>query len=183
MQKEGVQVVDFRFMDFPGLWQHFSIPICEFGEDTFEEGLGFDGSSIRGWQAINESDMIVKPDPTTAFIDPFMEHTTLVLVCDICDPITGEDYTRDPRHIAKKARNYMRSTGLADTIYFGPEAEFSCSMISVSIRTRIPATISSTRWKVPGIPVARKIRTLATSLVTKRVISLCRQQIQSAGHP
>ena len=123
-KKEGVQVVDLRFMDFPGLWQHFSIPICEFTEDVFEEGLGFDGSSIRGWQAINESDMIVKPDPATAFIDPFMEHTTLVLICDICDPITGEDYTRDPRHIAKKARNYMRSTGLADTIYFGPEAEF-----------------------------------------------------------
>ncbi|MEA2063257.1 MAG: type I glutamate--ammonia ligase [Gemmatimonadota bacterium] len=123
-KKEGVRVVDVRFMDFPGLWQHFSIPINEFTEDVFEQGLGFDGSSIRGWQAINESDMLVKPDPATAFIDPFLEHKTLAIICNICDPITGEDYTRDPRNIGKKAVNYMLSTGLADTAYFGPEAEF-----------------------------------------------------------
>ncbi len=124
MKDEDVKVVDLRFMDFPGLWQHFSVPTHEIDEDTFTEGLGFDGSSIRGWQAINESDMLVKPVPETAFIDPFFAHKTLVLICNICDPITGEDYTRDPRNIARKAEKYVRSQGLADTVYFGPEAEF-----------------------------------------------------------
>jgi len=124
MTKENVQVVDLRFMDFPGLWQHFSIPTRELEEETFEKGLGFDGSSIRGWQAINESDMLVKPVPETAFIDPFSKAKTLVMTCNICDPITGEDYTRDPRNIARKAVNYLKSTGVADTAYFGPEAEF-----------------------------------------------------------
>ena len=124
IKKEGVRVVDLRFMDFPGLWQHFSVPIREIDEDVFEEGLGFDGSSIRGWQAINESDMLVKPVPETAFIDPFFEHKTLVMICNICDPITGEDYTRDPRNIARKAEAYLQSTGIGDTAFFGPEAEF-----------------------------------------------------------
>ncbi len=124
IKKENVEVVDMRFLDFPGLWQHFSLPAHMIEEDTFTEGLGFDGSSIRGWQAINESDMIVRPDPKTAFIDPFFEHKTLVLICDICDPVTGEDYTRDPRHIARKAENYLQSTGVGDTAFFGPEAEF-----------------------------------------------------------
>ena len=121
---EEVKIVDLRFMDFPGLWQHFSIPVSELEESTFEEGLGFDGSSIRGWQEINESDMLVKPDPETAFIDPFAEFKTLAMICNICDPVTGEDYTRDPRNIGKKAISYMNSTGIADTANFGPEAEF-----------------------------------------------------------
>ncbi|MBD3347217.1 MAG: type I glutamate--ammonia ligase [Chitinivibrionales bacterium] len=124
IKSEEVQVVDLRFMDFPGLWQHFSIPVSELDEDTFEKGLGFDGSSIRGWQAINESDMLVRPVAETAFIDPFMVHKTLVMVCNICDPITGEDYTRDPRNIARKAENYLKTTGIGDTAYLGPEAEF-----------------------------------------------------------
>jgi len=124
MKKEGVEIVDLRFMDFPGMWQHFSVPVREIEEATFEEGLGFDGSSIRGWQAINESDMLVKPVPETAFIDPFFNAKTLVMICNICDPVTGEDYTRDPRNIARKADNYLKSLGLADTAYFGPEAEF-----------------------------------------------------------
>ena len=124
IKKEGVQIVDLRFMDFPGLWQHFSIPTREVDENMFEEGLGFDGSSIRGWQQINESDMIVKPVPETAFIDPFMEAKTLVMICNICDPITGEDYTRDPRNIARKAENYLKVSGIGDTAFFGPEAEF-----------------------------------------------------------
>jgi glutamine synthetase len=111
-------------MDFPGLWQHFSVPAREIEEETFDKGLGFDGSSIRGWQAINESDMLVKPVPQTAFVDPFFEAKTLVLICNICDPITGKDYTRDPRNIARKAENYLKGTGIADTAYFGPEAEF-----------------------------------------------------------
>lgn len=124
IKRDGVQVVDFRFMDFPGLWQHFSIPAREFEEDMFEEGLGFDGSSIRGWQVINESDMIVKPVADTAFIDPFYQHKTLVMICNICDPITGEEYTRDPRNIARKAEAFVKSAGIADTAFFGPEAEF-----------------------------------------------------------
>jgi len=124
IEREEVKVVDLRFMDFPGIWQHFSIPASELDLDTFTEGLGFDGSSIRGWQAINESDMLVKPDPATAFIDPFFQARTLVMVCNICDPITGEDYTRDPRNIARKAEAFLKSTGIGDVAYFGPEAEF-----------------------------------------------------------
>ena len=124
IQKEKIEVVDLRFMDFPGLWQHFSVPAREMKEETFEKGLGFDGSSIRGWQVINESDMLVKPVPETAFVDPFFADRTLVLICNICDPITGEDYTRDPRNIARKAEAYLKSTGLADIGHIGPEAEF-----------------------------------------------------------
>ncbi len=124
IEKEKVEVVDLRFMDFPGLWQHFSVPAREVDEGTFEAGLGFDGSSIRGWQAINESDMLVKPVPESAFIDPFLEHKTIVLICNICDPITGEDYTRDPRNIARKAESYIAASGVADAAYIGPEAEF-----------------------------------------------------------
>ncbi len=124
IKRERIEVVDFRFMDFPGLWQHFSVPAAAVDEGTFERGLGFDGSSIRGWQAINESDMLVKPQSETAFIDPFFKDKTLVMICNICDPITGEDYTRDPRNIARKAEAYLRRTGIADTGYFGPEAEF-----------------------------------------------------------
>jgi glutamine synthetase len=124
MKSEKVEIVDLRFMDFPGLWQHFSVPPREIEEDTFEAGLGFDGSSIRGWQAINESDMLVKPVAETAFIDPFFAANTLVLICNICDPVTGEDYTRDPRNIARKAANYLKASGIADVAYFGPEAEF-----------------------------------------------------------
>jgi glutamine synthetase len=120
----GAQLVDFKFTDFPGVWQHITAPLHELSEDSFEEGRGFDGSSIRGWQAINASDMLMIPDPSTAFIDPFCDHPTLSLVCDIVDPITREPYSRDPRLIAKKAIKYLKLTGIADTSYFGPEAEF-----------------------------------------------------------
>ncbi len=116
--------VDLKFMDFIGIWQHFSIPLDELTEDIFEEGLGFDGSSIRGWQAINASDMLVVPDASTAVIDPFMAEPTLSLICDITDPITKEPYSRDPRNIAKKAEKYLKSTGIGDVAYFGPEPEF-----------------------------------------------------------
>ncbi|ORC31105.1 type I glutamate--ammonia ligase [Marispirochaeta aestuarii] len=124
MKRESVEVVDLRFMDFPGLWQHFSVPAHEIDEETFTEGLGFDGSSIRGWQAINESDMLVKPVADSAFIDPFFQHKTLVMVCNICDPITGEDYPKDPRNIARKTVSYLQASGIADTVFIGPEAEF-----------------------------------------------------------
>lgn len=124
IKNEEIKVVDLRFMDFPGMWQHISIPARELHVDSFAEGFGFDGSSIRGWQSINESDMLMKPVADTAFIDPFLKDKTLVLICNICDPITGEDYTRDPRNIALKAVNYLKSTKIADTVYIGPEAEF-----------------------------------------------------------
>jgi glutamine synthetase len=124
IKSEKIEIVDLRFMDFPGLWQHCSYPISEIEEDVFDKGLGFDGSSIRGWQAINESDMLIKPVPSTAFVDPFSKVKTLVMICNVCDPVTGEDYTRDPRNIARKAEKYLKSTKLADIAYYGPEAEF-----------------------------------------------------------
>ena len=121
---KGAKVFDLRFLDFPGLWQHMTHPISELTEDIFSEGLGFDGSSIRGWQAIDASDMLVMPDPTTARMDPFMKEPTLVMICDIADPLTHERYTRDPRNIAKKAEAYVKDSGVADTAFVGPEAEF-----------------------------------------------------------
>jgi len=123
-KKNAVRIVDIKFTDLLGAWQHFSVPTSELEESLFEDGLGFDGSSIRGWQAINNSDMIVIPDPTTAMMDPFMKVPTLSLLCNIADPITKEKYSRDPRYIAQKAEAYLNSTGLGDTGYFGPEAEF-----------------------------------------------------------
>ena len=123
-KEKSVKVVDLRFMDFPGMWQHFTVPIGELTEGSFEDGFGFDGSSIRGWQPINASDMLVIPDATTAKIDPFFKVPTLVLICDIADPITREAYTRDPRNIAKKVEAYLKSTGIGDTAFIGPEAEF-----------------------------------------------------------
>jgi glutamine synthetase len=121
---EGIEVVDLRFCDLPGLMQHFSIPAHDLTEDAFEEGYGFDGSSIRGFQAIQESDMILLPDPSTAVIDEFRQHKTLNLNCFVHDPITLENYSRDPRYVALKAEQHLASTGIADTAYFGPEAEF-----------------------------------------------------------
>jgi glutamine synthetase len=115
---------DLKFLDFLGIWQHFTIPMSEMSEALFEEGSGFDGSSIRGWQPIHASDMLVMPDPATAVMDPFMQHATLSLICNIVDPITKEDYSRDPRNIARKAEAYLKSTGIGDVAYFGPEPEF-----------------------------------------------------------
>ncbi len=123
-KENGAKVLDIRFLDFPGVWQHFTVPMSELDEGSFEDGYGFDGSSIRGWQPINASDMLVIPDPTTARMDPFYEEPTLVLVGNIVDPVTRESYTRDPRYIAQKAEAYLKSTGIGDTAFFGPEAEF-----------------------------------------------------------
>jgi len=123
-QKNGAKVVDLRFMDFPGVWQHFTVPMSELDASSFEDGYGFDGSSIRGWQAINESDMLIVPVADTARIDPFLEHPTLSLICDIKDPITRKRYSRDPRSIARKAEDYLHASKIADTALFGPEMEF-----------------------------------------------------------
>jgi glutamine synthetase len=124
VQDSGIEVVDFRFCDLPGLMQHFSVPAHELTEDGFEDGFGFDGSSIRGFQEIQESDMLLVPDATTAVVDPFTQHPTLNINCYVRDPLTGEPYSRDPRYIVQKAASYLEGTGLADTAYFGPEAEF-----------------------------------------------------------
>ncbi|HET6489972.1 MAG TPA: type I glutamate--ammonia ligase [Syntrophales bacterium] len=123
-KKQGTKMVDFKFLDFPGIWQHFSVPVSEMDEKSFEDGFGFDGSSIRGWQPIHASDMLIIPDPETAVMDPFTKEPTLSLICNIVDPITKQKYSRDPRHIAQKAEAYLKSTGLGDTAYLGPEAEF-----------------------------------------------------------
>ena len=124
IKEKGIQAVDLRFVDLPGLWQHFTMSTREFSEDAFEEGVGFDGSSIRGFQQIQESDMLLFPDPSTAFVDPFMAAPTLVIICNVKDPVTGEAYSRDPRNIAQKAEDYLKSTGIGDIAYFGPEPEF-----------------------------------------------------------
>src|SRR5438105_1979679 len=118
------KIVDVRFVDLPGTWQHFSMPVGTLTEELFEDGIGFDGSSIRGFQKINESDMLLIPDPDTAFMDPFTDVSTLNIICDVEDPITRERYSRDPRNVAKKAENFLKSQGIADVAYFGPEAEF-----------------------------------------------------------
>lgn len=122
--KSKVKMVDLRFTDMPGTWQHVTLPARELDEELFEEGHGFDGSAIRGFKEIHESDMLLLPDPTTAFIDPIFEVPTLVLVCDVSDPITRQPYNRDPRQVARKAETYLKQTGIASAGYFGPEAEF-----------------------------------------------------------
>jgi glutamine synthetase len=125
MKEKGAVMVDIKFIDLLGSWQHFSVPISEFKDEApFTEGLGIDGSSIRGWMSIESSDMLVVPDCSTAVMDPFTKDPTLSLICDVSDPITRADYNRDPRNIAKKAETYLKSTGIADTAYFGPEPEF-----------------------------------------------------------
>lgn len=123
-KKQNAQQIDIRFTDLPGLNQHISYPIGMLDEHSFEDGFGIDGSSIRGWAAINESDMLLIPDPSTAFMDPFAETKTVVMIGDIIDPITRQHYDRDPRWIARKAELHLRNSGLADTAYFGAEAEF-----------------------------------------------------------
>ncbi len=120
----NIQFVDFKFMDFPGQWQHFTVPVKELNANSFKEGFGFDGSSIRGWKNINESDMLIIPDPATMFADKFIKAPTVSMICNVYEPITKEKYSRCPRNIAQKAEAFLLSTGIADTVYFGPEAEF-----------------------------------------------------------
>ena len=123
VREQSIRMVDFKFTDVPGTWQHFSIPSRALEQSLFSEGIGFDGSSIRGFQEINESDMLLMPDPSSAILDPFTAEPTLSLVCNVAQP-GGAAYTRDPRYIARKAEEYLKSTGIADRAYFGPEAEF-----------------------------------------------------------
>ncbi|MBF2027166.1 MAG: type I glutamate--ammonia ligase [Oscillatoriales cyanobacterium C42_A2020_001] len=124
IKRDNIQMIDLKFIDTPGTWQHLTLYHNMIDESSFTEGVAFDGSSIRGWKAINDSDMAMVPDPDTAWIDPFMEEPTLSMICSIIEPRTGQPYSRDPRSIAQKAIDYLNSTGLGDTCYFGPEAEF-----------------------------------------------------------
>lgn len=124
IKEQGIRFVDLRFTDFPGTWQHVTIPVSEIDEDAFSRGFGFDGSSIRGWKGINESDMLLIPNPDTMFVDPFYKYPTIVMVCTVLDPITKERYSRDPRNVAQKAEAYVKSSGVGDTAFFGPELEF-----------------------------------------------------------
>ncbi len=124
VREKGIQMIDFKFVDLPGIWQHYSVPAGRLKEELFEEGIGFDGSSIRGFAQIQESDMLVFPDPESAFVDPLLEVPTLSLTCCVRDPLTLEPFSRDPRYIAAKAEKYLLSTGIGETSYWGPEAEF-----------------------------------------------------------
>ena len=124
IEEQGIQFIDLKLIDMPGMWQHMTVPATAFDEDSLTSGLGFDGSSIRGFQKINESDMLLKPDADSAFIDPAVKAPTLSLICDVADPVTGEAYARDPRNVARKAEQYLASTGIADQAFFGPELEF-----------------------------------------------------------
>lgn len=124
IKEKGIKIIDLKFIDMPGIWQHCSFYYDQIDESSFDEGVPFDGSSIRGWKAINESDMSMVPDPTTAWIDPFMAEPTLSMICSIKEPRTGEWYNRCPRTIARKAIDYLSSTGIGDTAFVGPEAEF-----------------------------------------------------------
>ena len=124
IKDKGIKFVDLKFMDFPGQWQHFTVPVTQFDAGSFENGFGFDGSSIRGWKPIHESDMLLIPDPETMFVDSFIEAPTVSLICDVHEPATREKYSRCPRNIAQKAEAYLISTSIADTVYYGPEAEF-----------------------------------------------------------
>lgn len=124
IKRDNIQMIDLKFIDMPGIWQHLTLYHNMIDESSFTDGVAFDGSSIRGWKAINDSDMAMVPDPDTAWIDPFMEEPTLSLICSIKEPRTGEPYSRDPRSIAQKALDYLKSTGIGDVAYFGPEAEF-----------------------------------------------------------
>ncbi len=175
VEDEGVEIVDFRFCDLPGLMQHFSAPAHELTEDAFEEGYGFDGSSIRGFQEIQESDMLLMPDPNTAVIDPFREHKTLNLNCFVRDPVTGEPYSRDPRYVAQKAEEYLASTGIADTVYFGPEAEFY-----IFDDVRFDQDQHSAFYSVDSVEgiwnsVATRSRTSGSSPATRRATSRSRR--------
>ncbi|MEA2219335.1 MAG: glutamine synthetase, partial [Solirubrobacteraceae bacterium] len=122
--QRGVEMVDLKFVDLPGSWQHMTLPLGALDEGDFTAGLGFDGSSIRGFQEIHESDMLLIPDPTTGFIDPYYTRPTLSLICSVADPVLGEPYARDPRYVAQKAERHLIESSIADVAYFGPEAEF-----------------------------------------------------------
>jgi glutamine synthetase len=178
IKDDKIAMVDLRFTDLPGLWQHFSVPPSALERDSFEDGVGFDGSSIRGSQEIQESDMLVIADPSSAFLDPFTELPTLVLICNIRDPVTGQSYSRDARHIAQKAEAYLKQTRIGDTAYFGPELEhFVFNEVRYDQSTNYGIT-RSTRSRRTGVRHAGKARVRVTSCAPRRAISRCRRPMR-----
>src|SRR6187401_274839 len=149
IKDKDVKFVDFRFTDTRGKEQHVSVPVKAFGQDKFESGHAFDGSSIAGWKGIQASDMLLMPDPTSYFIDPFLEKTTLAITCDVIEPSDMKGYDRDPRSIAKRAEAYLKSTGLGDTAYFGPEPEF---FVFDSVTWKVDMSGSSVKIKSEEAP-------------------------------
>jgi glutamine synthetase len=166
-KKNRVQVVDLKFVDLIGTWQHFTIPASELTEDLFKDGSGLDGSSIRGWKAINNSDMLVVPDPATTCLDPFTAVPTLSLIGNVVDPISRETYERDPRYIAQKAERYLQSTKIGDTSYWGPEAEFfimrdTTRRATAATTTLIPKKACGTWARTASISAGRSVIRKAT---------------------
>ena len=175
VRERDIRIVDLKFVDLPGLWQHFTVPVAEMDDDIWVHGLGFDGSSIRGFQAIQESDMLIVPDIDTAVLDPATEEPTISLICDIHDPVRKQPYSRDPRSIARKAEAFLKSQGKFDTSYWGPEAEFFVFDDIRYDQTRTPATTSSTPSRGGGTAAATSGLTWATRSRTRRVTSRCRR--------
>ena len=173
VKEQGIKFVDFRFTDTRGKEQHVGVPVSAFGMDKFEEGHAFDGSSIAGWKGIQASDMLLMPDPDSAYIDPFFDEPTLVLTCDVIEPSDGKGYDRDPRSIAKRAEAYLKSSGLGDTAYFGPEPEFFI-FDSVQLESRHVRLLPSRSIpkKLPGPPAMNSTAaTPATVLPSRAAIS------------
>ena len=179
IKDNDVKYVDFRFTDPRGKWQHVTFDVTMIEEDTFAEGQMFDGSSIAGWKAINEFDMNLMPDPASACIDPFFAETTMVLICDVLEPTTGEPYNRDPRGIAKKAEGMVKSMGVGDQILVGPEAEF---FVFDDVKFEpIPTTpaSSSTRSSSRATPTPPTRAAISvTASAPRRAISRCRRRIR-----
>lgn len=178
IKDNDVKYVDLRFTDPRGKWQHVTFDVSMIEEDTFAEGQMFDGSSIAGWKAINESDMCLMPDPVTATIDPFFAETTMVIICDVLEPTTGEPYNRDPRGMAKKAEAMVKSMGIGDTVYVGPEAEFFVfDDVRYSATPTTPASGSTPRSSRPTPTRNMRAATSATASAPRRATSRYRRRI------
>ena len=178
IKDNDVKYVDLRFTDPRGKWQHVTFDVGMIDDDTFAEGLMFDGSSIAGWKAINESDMCLMPDPVTATIDPFFAETTLVITCDVLEPTTGEPYNRDPRGMAKKAEAMVKSMGVGDTVFFGPEAEFFVfDDVRFPPTPTAPVSSSTPPSSRPIRPLNMRAAISATASAPRAATSRCRRRI------
>ena len=191
IKDQEVKFVDLRFCDFMGKEQHVSVPVSSFDEDKFEEGHAFDGSSIRGWKGIEASDMLLMPDPDSARMDPFTQEPTLILTCDVVDPANGKGYERDPRSVAKRAEAYLKSTGIGDTAFFGPEPEFFILTVflgkhpwtSPSLRFPLTAATGPTRktWKAEIQVSVLQLKAGTSRLHRQTALTMCVLRCASAS--